>query len=37
MLIEKKNIKNLITTVAEFQKKKWNRKQISEAIREKLG
>jgi glycosyltransferase involved in cell wall biosynthesis len=36
MLIEKKTIKNLIASVSEFQERTWDRKQISEVIREKL-
>ncbi|MDR2415120.1 MAG: hypothetical protein LBD75_00425 [Candidatus Peribacteria bacterium] len=36
ILIEKKSVKNLIAAVEEFQTRTWDRKQISEHIREKL-
>ncbi|MDR3168217.1 MAG: glycosyltransferase [Candidatus Peribacteria bacterium] len=36
ILLEKKTMKHLVSAVEEFQEKKWERKKISERIREKL-
>jgi glycosyltransferase involved in cell wall biosynthesis len=36
ILVGKKTIKNLISAIEQFQKRRWDRKGISERIRERI-